>query len=479
MQNKKVFLIFLVCVNFLAGCNRTQKVSQAAVAIDIPNATTLTNVMPLVIMGSGPAALGAGLYGGRQKIPTLLIAGNEPGGALTKTTYVDNWLGRPHILGPDLITELRSHAMQFGAFIMNDAIEKVDFTRWPFVIKTEGGKIINAFSVIIATGSTPRVLGVKGEKTYWGKGVTTCALCDAPYFKGKEVVVVGGGDSAAEEAMQLAPYAQKITLLVRGESMRAAAVMQERLKEYPHIYIKYNTEVRTINGNGSHVTSIDIYNNKTNQTETMNVSGVFLAIGHDPNTSLFKGQLALDDRGYIIMADRTQRTTIPGIFAAGDVQDPRYRQAGVAAGDGIKAAIDAAEFLQHYGFSTDVAQKLEPNLFNPLMVQEGTLKVEPIALVSDFERILKDTEGLVVLDFYAPYCPSCMQMLPMIESVAYQFAEQVLFLKVDTSKTSDLAEKYKVLNVPCMLIFKDGQLVARYNKALTRKELVELLQKFF
>jgi thioredoxin reductase (NADPH) len=477
MSQKKMMIILVLFINVFAGCEKNAQDSVRSDRIEIKTVLNVKDIMPLVIIGSGPAALAAALYGARQGLATLVIAGNKPGGALTETTYVDNWLGRPHILGADLIKEMQAHVVEFGPQFMHDAVQSVDFNTWPFVVKTENGKTINALSVIIATGATPRVLQIPGEKEYWGKGVTTCAICDAPYYKGKDVVVVGGGDSALEEAMQLAPYAEKITVLVRKDTLRAAPTMQERLKEYPHIHVQFNVEVKKINGNGSHVTSIELYNSATNSTELINISGLFLAIGHEPTTKIFNNQLALDQYGYIVMADRTQKTSVPGVFAAGDVEDSRYRQAFVASGHGVSAALDAASFLQEHGFTTEVAKTIKPNLFNANAVQEGVLKVDNIALPKDFQRVLDETDGLVVLDFYAPYCPSCMRMLPMIESVAYQFSGKVLFLKVDTSKTTELADMYKVLSVPCLLVFKDGQLAARYTKALSRKELVEIMQK--
>jgi thioredoxin reductase (NADPH) len=432
-------------------------------------------IVPLIVIGSGPAALSAALYGARQRVKTLVIAGNKPGGALTETSYIENWPGRPKILGTDVMKDLQTQAEQFGAEILNDAVSSVDFSQWPFLVETENGRKFRALVIIIGTGSTPRTLNIPGEKEYWGKGVTTCAVCDAPFHQDKEVVVIGGGDSAVEEAIQLASYAKKVTILVRKDRMRAAPAMQERLHEYSNIEVKYNTDVRSIIGDNQQVTGVEIFDSKTDTQSTMQVSGVFLAIGHDPNVSLFKNSLKLEKEGTIYLGDRTQATSIQGVFAAGDVTDHRYRQAGVAAGDGIKAALDAVSFLQEHGFNTTVALEIEKRS-KPIEV-EKKMEVPQMKNLAELKDILASAHGLVVLDFYAPYCPSCMRMLPSLESVAAQFAEQVAFLKIDTSVSPDIADEYHVPTIPCLMVFKNQQMVARINQPMSRKQLEDLMNK--
>ncbi|MBI2774831.1 thioredoxin-disulfide reductase [Candidatus Dependentiae bacterium] len=432
-------------------------------------------VVPLVILGSGPASLSAALYGARQKIKTIVIAGNKPGGALTETSYIENWPGRPKILGTEVMKDLQEQAVQFGAEIISDAVERVDFSQWPFQIVTESGRTFYALVVIIGTGSTPKTLGIPGEQEYWGKGVTTCAICDAPFHQDKEVVVIGGGDSAIEEAIQLAAYAKKITILVRKDRMRAAAAMQDRLHDYANIEIKYNTEVRSIVGDGDLVTGVELFDSKTDTQSTMQVSGVFLAIGHDPNAALFKQYLKLDAEGTISLADRTQATSLAGIFAAGDVTDHRYRQAGVAAGDGIKAALDAVSFLQEHGFNTTVAREIEKR--SKPTIAEKRVEVPQIKQLEELKEIINAAKGLVVVDYYAPYCPSCMRMLPSLSAVAAEFAEQVAFLKVDTSVSPEIAQEYHVPTIPCLMVFKDQKMIARINQPMSRKQLEELMNK--
>ena len=433
------------------------------------------SIIPIAVIGSGPAGLSAAIYGARANMHTVVFEGDKPGGLLTETTEVANWPGEISILGPDIIAKIRAQAQYLGAQFVLDTIKSVDFGTWPFILHTQNGDTVHALSVIIATGAKPRTLGVPGERNYWGRGVTTCAVCDAPFFKNENVVVVGGGDSAVEEAIQLARFARSITILVRKGAMRAAFSMQERLKAYKNISVKYNVEVKKINGDGTQVTSIDLLNNKTNIVEPMPISGVFLAIGHDPNTQIFKSFARMDDAGYIKLAGRSQETSTKGIFAAGDVEDHQYRQAGVASGSGIKAALDAIAFLNEISFNTHVAHALEASFFSPRAVAQKNVQL--INRSDDFNALVKQ-EGLVVADFFTDYCPSCMQMLPVFASIAQDFVGKARFVKIDADQAEDIVRAYSVIKVPCLLVFKDGALVARYSNVMNRQELKDFVGQF-
>jgi len=303
------------------------------------------SAIPLVVIGSGPAGLSAAIYGARSAVKTVVFEGDIPGGQLTRTTAVENWPGRSIITGNEIIENLRNQAVSLGAELRYESIDSVDFSQWPYTLTLNDEQVITALTVIIATGATPRVLNIPGEREYWGQGVTTCAICDAPFYKNREVIVVGGGDAAVEEALQLSAYAKKITLIVRAQTMRALASGQERIKNNPKISCIYTTQVTEIYGDDSGVTGVRLLNNTTGEIVDFPTDGVFLAIGHTPNTDLFSRYIACDEHGYITMSDRTQKTSLPGVFAAGDVEDSRYRQAGVAAGRGICAALDAVAFL--------------------------------------------------------------------------------------------------------------------------------------
>lgn len=445
------------------------------VRFDLSSLKDKENVFPIVVIGSGPAGLSAGLYGARAKKNTLVIEGPKPGGLLTETSYVENWPGFKAILGKDLMKELHGQAAHFGAMFLEDKVEKVDFSSWPYVVTTEDGKTIHALTLIIATGASPVSLGIPGEQEYWGKGVTTCAICDAPFYQDKEVIVVGGGDSAIAEAIQLSGYAKKITIMVRKDKMKAVPTNQDLLAGFPKVSVQYNVEVKKILGNKDHVTGVEVYNNKTKTTEIMPIDGVFLAIGHKPNTELFVGKLKLDE-GYIAVHNRTQATSVPGVFAAGDVEDHRYRQAGVSAGDGIKAALDADMFLSEIGFNADIESRLKKTQLAPVAIIPPL--VHHVASLEEFEKELKDTNKPVLVDFHAEYCSSCKAMMPHFNAVSAQFKDLAVFISVDIGALPEIAKKYFITKIPSILVFKDGSLAARFSKEMSKTEIQELAAQY-
>lgn len=449
---------------------------QKSFPLDLAKLALEKNIIPIAIIGSGCAGLSAALYGARASLYTVVFQGSQPGGQLTTTSYVENWPGTPKSLGTTLINQTRKQAEQFGAVMINQTIEKVDFSSWPFTLWTEDGSMIKALSVIIATGSNPKILGVPGEQAYWGKGVTTCAICDAPYYKNRNVIVVGGGDSAVEEAVLLSSFAKEITVLVRGDHMRAAPTQQERFKQYPHIKVLYNTHVTKIIGNDKELTQVELLNTKTKARSVMPVDGLFLAIGHQPNSKIFKDYLALDSHGYIKLAPRNQQTSIKGVFAAGDISDPDFKQAGVAAGDGIKAALGAVNFLRDHGFTDSFAKTIEKNYFESKEDKVPPLEIKNIKSVGEFEKILKAHKA-VVLDFYAPWCPSCMHLLPTIGSVAAHFKDTIRFVKINVDDTDTLSKKYNVQSVPWLLVFKNGKEVGRTKEIMSKRQLRDYIGK--
>lgn len=302
------------------------------------------DIYKVLIIGSGPAGLTAGIYAARSNLQPLIVQGKTPGGQLMTTTLVENWPGEKSIMGPQLMQNMQEHAKKTGCQFLDETIVNVDFSQSPFRIVTDSHRELKAHSVIIATGATPRKLNVPGESTYWGKGVTTCAVCDGALYKGLPVVIVGGGDTAMEEASFMAKLTNKITLIQINEKLTAQAIMQERVLNNPAFTILYNSAVTEIKGDGQKINSIVITDQKTQQKKTLPTSAVFVAIGTTPMTQLFKNQLSLDAYGYIVRTGMTH-TSIPGVFCAGDVADSRYRQAIASAGDGCRAAMDAEQYL--------------------------------------------------------------------------------------------------------------------------------------
>ncbi|MFT6765268.1 MAG: thioredoxin reductase (NADPH) [Alteromonas naphthalenivorans] len=436
----------------------------------------LDNVVPFLVIGSGPASLSAALYGSRTKVRTVVLRGNKPGGQLTGTSYIENWPGITRIKGGDVVALQQEQAESFGSIMVDDTVSSVDFSKWPYVVETEEGHTINAMAIMIGTGATARGLNVEGEQTYWGRGVTTCAICDAPYHRDHDVVVVGGGDSAMEEAIELSPYAKNITILVRGDILKASPSMVDRVLGCHNIVIEHNRAITEVKGDGYHVTNIDVKNTKTGEIENWPITGVFLGIGHDPNTKLFKESLKTNKNNYLVIDGRTQQTSYSGVVAAGDVCDPRYRQAGVAAGDGIKAGLDVVWWLSSLGYNQTAQNKLEPFFF-----EKPIKKIEVAHINSDVEirRRMKDSpEKLVFLDFYTDACPTCMHMMPVIDWAAAKFVNKVRFFKVDAADAFDMTKKYKVPDVPHFLVMRGDKVVGRFHDIMDRPELYKFIKKF-
>lgn len=306
------------------------------------------NILDCVIIGSGPSGYTAAIYAARADLKPELFTGLEPGGQLTTTTEVDNFPGYPNgITGPEMMMDLQKQAERFDTKVHYELITKAEFsTEVGGVHKLWAGeKEILAKTVIISTGATAKYLGLEDEKKYSGGGVSACATCDGFFYKGKDVVVVGAGDTAAEEATYLANLCAKVTLLVRKDHFRASKAMVHRVENTPNIEVKFNHELIAIEGENSLVERAVVINNKTQETSKIDVHGIFIAIGHKPNTDIFVGQITLDENGYIVTEKGSSRTNLPGVFAAGDVQDHIYRQAITAAGSGCVAAIDAERYL--------------------------------------------------------------------------------------------------------------------------------------
>ena len=298
-----------------------------------------------VIIGSGASGLTAAIYLSRAGLKNIVINGNEPGGQLTTTTEVENFPGFPKgIMGPELMNNMLEQAKNFGTEFLQTNVTQIEFENRPFKIHLENKTLIEAKTIIISTGASAKYLGIENELEYIGRGVSACATCDGFFFRGKEIVVIGGGDTAMEEASFLTKFASKVTIVHRRSELRASQFMQEKAKSNPKIEWKLNYTPKKILADQK-VTGIELINNKTQEIETLCTDGIFVAIGRNPNTTFLNDQVELDAHGYIKTYGKTSKTNISGVFAAGDVQDNKYQQAIIAAGSGAIAALDVEEFL--------------------------------------------------------------------------------------------------------------------------------------
>ena len=304
----------------------------------------------VVIMGSGPAGLTAALYAARANLEPLVFEGPEAGGQLTTTTDVENFPGFPNgIMGPELMDLIREQSERFGAQCVQKAVTAVDFSERPFRVSTQDEQIL-ASTFIVSSGATARMLGLPSERELLGYGVSTCATCDGFFFRDKELVVVGGGDSAMEESIFLTKFATRVTVIHRRDRLRASVIMQQRARENEKIDFIWNSVVEDVLGSREEgVTGVRIKDVVTGESYDKECQGMFVAIGHTPNSGIFRGQLDMDDNGYLITGNGTSETSVAGVFAAGDIQDTRYKQAITAAGSGCMAAMDAEKFMEEHG----------------------------------------------------------------------------------------------------------------------------------
>ena len=301
------------------------------------------NHYDVIIIGSGPAGYTAGIYTSRANLSTLIISGTLPGGQLMTTSEVENYPGFPNgIFGPELMMNMRQQAERFGSVVVDDEVIKVDFKKRPFTITTHA-ETYTAEATLVCTGASPRKLGIPAEQQFGGRGVSYCATCDGPFFKGENIVVVGGGDTAMEEATFLTKFGKSVMVVHRRDSLRASKILQQKALENPKIEFIWNNVVADIKGNNK-ISTVLVKDINTGKERTIETGGLFVAIGHEPNTAIFRGQLELDDKGYIVLKQHT-KTSVEGVFAAGDVHDHRYRQAVTAAGFGCMAALDVEKWL--------------------------------------------------------------------------------------------------------------------------------------
>lgn len=405
----------------------------------------------VVIIGGGIGGLTSAVYLGQAGLEPVVLEGSYPGGAIAQSHNVRNWPGEKSIPGIQLTDNVRAQALDAGAILRPETVIKVDFSHRPYTITT-AENTYKADSVIIANGSTPNKLGVPGEKEYWSNGVYTCAVCDGPLYKDKTIAIVGGGESAMTELDYLSHLAKKVYLIVRRDTFRATIDdYKQDVLNRPNVEVLFNSKITKIEGSNGHVTTLILDNPKH---KALKVDALFLAIGNTPNTSLYRGQLKLDQDGYIALK-HDQETFKQGVYAIGDIVDPTYKQAVIASGDGAKAAIQSQEYVARHG---SPIEKKESHVQRVA----ATPQVTEINSVAEFDEWLAQGGKPALVDFYATWCGPCRAFMPTFEKLSSIHGNSYRFAKVNIDKAKPLLDRYHVRGLPTVIKFKpDGSIAMK------------------
>ncbi len=454
------------------------------------NIMTNPTVENLVIIGSGPAGYTAAIYAGRANLKPVVFEGFEvgglPGGQLMTTTEVENFPGFPAgITGPQLMDKMKAQAERWGAELYTEDVISVDLSQRPFTVRSSEREF-KTNSIVIATGATAKRLGLPSEHTFWSRGISACAICDGatPIFHGAELAVIGAGDSAAEEAIYLTKYGDTVNLLIRSDKMRASKAMQDRVLSNPKIKVHWNTEAVDIFGDENHMQGIKVRNNKTGEESNLAAKGLFYAIGHTPNTSLFKGQLDLDDVGYVVTKGSSVETSVEGVYAVGDVQDHEFRQAITAAGSGCMGAMLAERWLSAQGLLQEFSQKPENNELKTQEEEKTTADTE-----EDFDikatrhigsyalrKIFHDGDRPLMVKYVSPGCGPCHTLKPILNKVVDEFDGKIHFVEIDIDKDREIAQQANVSGTPTVQIFKDKELLQELKGVKQKSQYRQLLE---
>ncbi|MBD2691939.1 thioredoxin-disulfide reductase [Anabaena catenula] len=448
---------------------------------------TNPTVENLVIIGSGPAGYTAAIYAGRANLKPVVFegfqAGGLPGGQLMTTTEVENFPGFPQgITGPELMDNMKAQAERWGAQLYTEDVISVDLSQRPFIIRSEEREV-KAHSLVIATGATAKRLGLPSEHEFWSRGISACAICDGatPIFRGAELVVIGAGDSAAEEAIYLTKYGSKVNLLVRSETMRASKAMQDRVLSNPKIQVHWHTEAVDVFGNGQ-MAGVKVRNNQTGEVSELPAKGLFYAVGHKPNTSLFQGQLELDEVGYITTKHGGVETSIDGVFAAGDVQDHEFRQAITAAGTGCMAAMLAERWLSAKGLIQEFHQiqseelEAQPEETKTETAAEFNLQATRHEGGYALRKLFHESDRLMLVKYVSPGCGPCHTLKPILNKVVDEFDGKIHFVEIDIDKDRDIAENAGVTGTPTVQLFKNQELVKEVKGVKQKSEYRQLIE---
>ncbi|XP_052163675.1 thioredoxin reductase NTRC [Oryza glaberrima] len=441
----------------------------------------------LVIIGSGPAGYTAAIYAARANLKPVVFEGYQvggvPGGQLMTTTEVENFPGFPDgVTGPDLMDKMRKQAERWGAELHQEDVEFVNVKSRPFVIRSSDREV-KCHSVIIATGAAAKRLRLPHEDEFWSRGISACAICDgaSPLFKGQVLAVVGGGDTATEEAIYLTKYARHVHLLVRKDQLRASKAMQDRVLSNPNITVHFNTEaVDVVSNPKGQMSGIQLKRTDTGEESVLEVKGLFYGIGHTPNSQLLQGQIDLDDAGYILVEEGTAKTSVDGVFAAGDVQDHEWRQAVTAAGSGCVAALSVERYL--------VANDLLVEFHQPVREEkEKEITDRDVEMGFDIShtkhrgqyalrKVYHESPRLVCVLYTSPTCGPCRTLKPILSKVIDEYNEHVHFVEIDIEEDPEIAEAAGIMGTPCVQFFKNKEMLRTVSGVKMKKEYREFIE---
>ena len=456
------------------------------------------NLVPVAIIGSGPAGYSAAITASRAGMHTVVFEGPKPGGQLMGTTYVENWPGVPRATGPEIMESIVQQAKHFGTHFSTEIIQRVSLKEWPFKVYTNTNQSISALTVIIATGTSPSKLHVPGEALYWGKGVMSCAVCDSPFTKNSRVIVFGGiediskhgmltKDSVAaeriiEQVVQLAVYAKEITVVIPTYHIQLVDFLRRRFHAYPQVFLKYNTGISAILGDGKKVTAVELFDTKKTSKELVATDWVFLATEQKPTVSLFEKQLDLSPSKHIRIACNTQETSVPGVFAGGNVSNERYRQASTASGDGVKAGLDALEFIRKtLQIDDPFLAKLKDTLYIPTEQEHTALcdsEIKHILTHKEFAEVLAcDRQKLKIVLIHSSYCPDCKQVLPLLLSLQELYKDRAEIVLINSLEAAELVKQLDVFSLPTCLFYQGDRRLqdAHLQGSTTKKQLQKLI----
>lgn len=443
----------------------------------------------LVIIGSGPAGYTAAIYAGRANLKPVVFEGYQmggiPGGQLMTTTEVENFPGFPEgITGPELMTRMKAQAERWGAELYTEDVIEVDLSQRPFIVRSEEREL-RTHSIVIATGATAKRLGLPSEHQFWSRGISACAICDGatPLFRGVDLAVIGAGDTAAEEAIYLTKYGTHVHLLVRREQMRASKAMQDRVSNHPNITIHWNTEAVDVLHENGHMSGVKLKNNQTGQVTDLAVKGLFYAIGHTPNTSLFKGQIELDETGYIKTQHGGVETSVEGVYAVGDVQDHEFRQAITAAGSGCMGAMLAERWLSTHGLVQEFKRSEEEQVVKPTETKTEVATTADTFDISQtrhiggwaLRKLFHDSDRLIVVKYSSPTCGPCHTLKPILGKVVDEFDQKVHYVEIDIEQDPDIAQNAGVTGTPTVQFFKDKELVTELKGVKQKSQYRDLI----